>query len=520
MISNLLSKLKAHKNLVIVLSCIFLALIIITIVIILTVNSLKNINKENTAQETTTQLELADDSETALLTDVQPYDISDGTPTFDLYGEVGYNLNNYPSVMVRSDYSSDAEACDSTDATNYNEKAEVREKCIVLSKEKLVIPNHATLQIYSGSYKSYPTDDKDYWHWALEYAYALLPDGSMVSMSKAKVQFNFYDNETRIVQMNGSAYYRVKAQPEGYKFTVQVGDRIIELSDSETQISIDLDKDTTNKNNMDSYDLIKSGEEDQELIEILQSNKYIVNIINYSGAGRMYKRGTTSENLVILDDGDNSYKRFSFYDYKTRKTTDATQKEYENNKETVLSSDYYNDHAMFSVNNYGLGNFNSVSVSDLYDMLMVYFDNAKIVEYKEAMKYKEDMDNFNTEWNNFITKIGQCNDGWYKTATGTCCPNGTVHNPSIGTCTKTTYYYYCDAGWTLGSDNMCHKAGSSSEETKTPVYNQNSGAGGGICVDSSKPASFQLCKMGVTLGTSKMSGSKCCFNEVAEPVLN
>jgi hypothetical protein len=132
------------------------------------------------------------------------------------------------------------------------------------------------------------------------------------------------------------------------------------------------------------------------------------------------------------------------------------------------------------------------------------------------------MDDFTTEWNNFIKKTGTCKEGWYKAAEGRCCPDGYVYNSSKSLCTKTTYTYYCEEGWTLGSDNMCHKQGSGSttSEQKTPTYKSGSGTGGDICVDSSKPASYQLCKMGVSAGSGHMSGSKCCFASVADPKLN
>jgi len=477
------------------------------------------------SKEKESKLELANDSQASLLNAAQPYDLNDSTPTFDLYGEIGYveDENDTPSVMLRSDYSPDAESCGQTDALYYDEKPEVREKCIGLSKEKLVIPNHATLQTYNGTYKLYHNADKSDWDWVDEYAYALLPDGSMVNMANAKIQFNFYDNETRIVQMEGRAYYRIKAQPEGHKFTIQVGDRIIELSDAETQIMVDkdktaMDKDRDTLNNL--YVDEKSGEEvDQELMTKLKSQAYEVDIIQFAGTGKMYTRGSDSKKAVVLDDSDNSYKKFAFKDYKNRETTDATQEVYEREKETILSSYYFTGPAMFSIENYGLGNFNSVSVEDLYKMLMVYFDNASAYAYTSAMQYKKDMDEFTTEWNNFIKKTGTCKDGWYKATEDRCCPDGYKYNSSKNLCTKTTYTYYCENGWTLGSDNMCHKQGSSTSEQKTPTYNPGSGTSGDICVDSSKPASYQLCKMGVSAGSGHMSGSKCCFASVADPKL-
>jgi len=482
----------------------------------------KNNTKENNAN-----LELADDSQTALYTGTQSYDLLDSTPTFDLYGEVGYveDKNDAPAVMLRSDYRPDAEPCGQEDSLNYDKRPEVREKCIRLSKEKLIIPNHATLQTYNGAYKLYHNADKSDWDWVDEYAYAFLPDGSMVSMANAEIQFNFYNNETRIVQMEGRAYYRVKAQAEDHKFTVQVGDRIIELSDAETQIIVDKDKTAMDKDREKLNDLYvdqKDGSKiDEELLAELQSQAYDVDIVQFAGVGKMYKRGETLNNAIVLDDGDNLYKKFAFKDYKNKEATDATQEQYNRDKEIILSSYYFTGPAMFSIDNYGLGKFNSVSVEELYEMLMVYFDNASVAAYTSAMEYRKDMDNFTTEWNNFVKNLGSCKKGWHEVAEGRCCPDGYVYNASSAVCTKTTYYSYCEEGWTLESDNMCHKQGSSgtTSEQNAPVYKPKYGSDGDMCVDSSKPASYQLCKMGVSVGRGRMNGSKCCFQDVAEPDL-
>ena len=513
---------KSHRNkkliFFICIGVLIVGAILIAIIVLVSNQSKKFFTEE------AKQLELADDSEASLTIATQHYNLDDSTPTFDLYGETGYVDEGVgaPSVMLRSDYSPDAEPCNSSDILSYNGDPETRKKCIGLSKEKLVIPNHATLQTYNGAYKKYHNADKSDWDWVDEYAYAFLPDGSMISMANTKIQFNFYDNETRIVQMSGTAYYRVKMQPENYKFTVQVGDRIIELSDAEIQITLSEDKTAKDIERERINDLYLEQKENEDIsyesikdleAQYYNEKSYIVDITQFAGTGKMYKRGGTPETATYLDIEDNSYKKFAFSDSNTRESTDVDQKTYEKSKETLLSSYSYTVSAMFSENNYGLGNFNFVDVEDLYNMLMVYIDNASIDAYTSAMQYQNDMDEFTVQWNNFMQQIGTCEEGWYKTATGTCCPDGTIHDPDRGTCTKTTYYYYCEEGWTLEADNMCHKQGSSSQETYTPTYNPGSGSSSDQCVDNSKPASFQLCKMGVSTGSSHMQGSKCCFDQ-------
>jgi len=516
------SALKLSKKSVIVLIVLTLAvLILIALAIFLLTRSsvpIQNI-----------QLEYADDSEAALSSITQPYDLTDVTPTFDIYGEEGFNTSDAPVVLIRTDYSPDADPCTQSDNYDYDLGAydPNNGRCAELGRDNLTLPNHATVQIYSNYYK------EDYHNgYAIDYsAYAFLPDGSVVSLTNnSKVQFNFYDNETRIVQMEGDAYYRVKAQAEGNIFTVQVGDRLIELSDDELVITMD-SNDIANDNDLEELNEIyveqksKGGplDSDTETIARLQANNLIANIYVISGGAGIRTRDNSDGDTTAINE-ESPYQRLLFKDYGKRITNEPDSEELAEAQETFLEySSYATNQMKFSMTSYGLGNFNSVSFEDLYNMLMIRFDGIQVYAYNYSMAYMEDMENFNSEWNNFVSRISTCREGWYKATDTKCCPNDYQYNESTGSCTKTTYYYTCDEGWTLGSDNMCHRqvaVDSGEDETKTPTYYPSSDGNGDMCVTKSKPASYQLCSMAVSIGDAHMEGSSCCFDtEVAEPQL-
>ena len=229
-----LFELKLEKRQIIIISIVIAALIIIPLAVYFVLQNKHlptpiNNNAQNTFEEG-----YADDSESALATLAQPYDIEDTEPTFDLYGEVGTPGEEVAEDTVRtsSDFSPDSEECSSLEEGS----------CINLGREKTVMPNHSTVNLVV--WESYATEWSDDGLPGARVglkAYAVLPDVSMASIySDTKVQFNFYDKETRIVQMEGEVYYRVKPQEEGHVFTVQAGDRLIELNNAEAYVQIEI----------------------------------------------------------------------------------------------------------------------------------------------------------------------------------------------------------------------------------------------------------------------------------------
>jgi len=488
-------KLKLEKRQIIIISIVFVALIIIFLTVYFILrgknpSTLVNNNAQNTFQEG-----YADDSESALTTFAQPYDTEDTDPTYDLYGEVGTPPNedfSHDSVQISSDFSPDSEECSMSEEGS----------CIDLGREKTVMPNHSTVNL--TVWESYATK------WSDEglpgarvglKAYAVLPDGSMASIySDSKVQFNFYDKETRIVQMEGEVYYRVKPQEEGHVFTVQAGDRLIELNDAEAYVQIvhDVDAETARYEGweklekelgLEDYDYYddsgefdsakydeyeRLSEEYRKEIENSKGDIYAIYVYITSGNAKITSRSDRNTVLSELN-GDNPFTILKYREPEenTRVYFDAEQEEIDKWRE-LLSTGYESTEFManlnFSMSNYGMGNFAEVSAEDLVNMLQININAIEPQARKTTAWLKDDMDNFLSDWNEFVAKTS-CKAGWYLATSDTCCPDGYVWDSSRQSCTKTTYTYYCNEGYTLGSDNMCHKTGLAGESIKPTVGN-------------------------------------------------
>ena len=445
----------------------------------------------------------ADDSELALTTIAQLYDTENTEPTYDLYGEVGTSSEDstYDTVQTSSDFNPDSEECDTFEEGS----------CINLGREKVVMPNHSTVNLIV--WESYATE------WTESglpgarvglKAYAVLPDGSMAAInSDTKVQFNFYDKETRIVQMEGEVYYRVKPQEEGHVFTVQAGDRLIELNDAEAYVQIVRDTDAEEARyegwdklerelgledndyyydngelDLDKYEEYqRSLEEFRKEVDESKGDIYAIYVYITSGNAKITSRSDRNTVLSELNDKN----QFTILKYRvpeenTRVYFDAEQEEIDEWRE-ILATGYESTEFManltFSMSNYGMGNFAKVSAEDLVNMLQINIDAIEPQARKTTAWLKDDMENFLSDWNEFIAKTS-CKPGWYQATPDKCCPDGYRWDSSRQSCTKTTYTYYCEDGYTLGSDNMCHKTGSTSESIK-PTEGNTSAFTSGDC---------------------------------------
>ena len=487
-----LFELKLGKRQIIIISIIIASLIIVPLAIYFILQNkhlptLINNNAQRTFQEG-----YADDSETALTTFAQPYDTEDTEPTYDLYAEVGTpnEDSTYDTVRTSSDFSPDSEECSGLEEGS----------CINLGREKTIMPNHSTVNLVVwGSWATeWSESDLPGARVGLK-AYAVLPDTSMASIyHDTKVQFNFYDNETRIVQMEGEVYYRVKPQEEGHVFTVQAGDRLIELDDAEAYVQIvhDIDAETARYEEigrikeelgLEDYDYYNDyGEFDQDKydeyqhlseeyekeVEKRRGDIYAIYIDITSGNAKITSRSDRNTVLSELNE-DNPFTILKYREPEenTRVYFDAEQEEIDEWKETFATgyeSTEFMANLAFSISNYGMGNFAEVSKEDLVNMLQINIDAIEPEARKTAAWFKNDMENFLSDWNEFIEKTS-CKAGWYKATETKCCPDGYIWDSSRQSCTKTTYTYYCNEGYTLGSDNMCHKTGSTSESLEPVV---------------------------------------------------
>jgi len=479
------SKLKLEKRQRIIISIVLVALVIISLAVYFVFRGKNfptfiNNNAQNTFQEG-----FADDSEEALTTLAQPYDTEDTEPTYDLYAEVGTPNEDYTydTVQTSSDFSPDSEECSNSEEGS----------CVNLGREKTVMPNHSTvnLTVWEAYAIEWSESGLPGARVGLK-AYAVLPDVSMASIySDTKVQFNFYDKETRIVQMEGEVYYRVKPQEDGHVFTVQAGDRLIELNDTEAYIQVGIDNDEmmakyeerekfefdsdyVNDPYITQEEYIRRSEEMEEKMEEYNRRSeeyskdiYAVKVYVTSGSAKMYSRSDRNTIISELAE-DNSFTIFKYREYEKMNAYEAKQEEIDEWKEkleTGYESTEFMANLTFSMSNYGIGDFAKVSAEDLVNMLQININAIEPQARKTTAWLKDDMDNFLSDWNEFISKTS-CKAGWYQATSDTCCPNGYVWNSSKQLCTKTTHTYYCKDGYTLGSDNMCHKTGSTSESAK------------------------------------------------------
>jgi len=382
-----LFELKLEKRQIIIISIVIVALIVISLAVYFVLRG-KNLPTfiNNNAQKTF-QEGFADDSEEALTTLVQPYDTEDTEPTYDLYAEVGTpnEDSTYDTVQTSSNFSPDSEECDTFEEGS----------CIDLGREKKVMPNHSTVNL--TVWESYATE------WSDEglpgarvglKAYAVLPDGSMAAInSDTKVQFNFYDKETRIVQMEGEVYYRVKPQEEGHVFTVQAGDRLIELNDTEAYIQVEIDNDemiakneerekfeydsdyvndpyiTQEEYNRRSEEMEQKMEEYNRESEEYRKNIYAVRVYVTSGSAKIYSREDRNTMLYELTE-DNPFTIFKYRDYEKMNAYEAQQEEIDEKKDklaTGYESTEFMANLTFSMSNYGMGSkYSNVSIFNPY----------------------------------------------------------------------------------------------------------------------------------------------------------
>lgn len=485
-----LFELKLEKRQIIIISIVIVVLIVISLAVYFVLRG-KNLPTfiNNNAQKTF-QEGFADDSEEALTTLAQPYDTEDTEPTYDLYAEVGTpnEDSTYDTVQTSSNFNPDSEECSNSEEGS----------CIDLGREKTVMPNHSTVNlIVWGSYATEWSDEGLPGARVGLKAYAVLPDVSMASIySDSKVQFNFYDKETRIVQMEGEVYYRVKPQEEGHVFTVQAGDRLIELNDTEAYIQVEIDNDemiakneerekfeydsdyvndpyiTQEEYNRRSEEMEQKMEEYNRESEEYRKNIYAVRVYVTSGSAKIYSREDRNTMLYELTE-DNPFTIFKYRDYEKMNAYEAQQEEIDEKKDklaTGYESTEFMANLTFSMSNYGMGSFGGVSKEDLVNMLQININAIEPQARKTAAWFKNDMENFLSDWNEFVAKTS-CKAGWYQATSETCCPDGYIWDSSRQLCTKTTYTYYCNDGYTLGSDNMCHKSGSAGESIKPTVGN-------------------------------------------------
>jgi len=456
---------------------------------------LKDKEKDNTENNNEELLETADDSQEALSTIAQVYDTSDSEPAFKIYSQRTGAVEGYDESGVKMYDTCEIEKADT-------------DSIVEIGNDPIEKPNHCTLHF---SYSSLM-------------AYILLPDGSLIAAdSHAVLQINMYENETRIVQLNGEAYYRIAKQPEDKIFTVQMGNEVFVATGTEifahaytTYLTDDVW--------MDMKDPEVLEDMTQEEIDHMLEPNWRAGFGVLDGSGNIISRGedTNSEEAVAVTKGD--YWGFEFQNYGNMEVVNSSKGTTSDLRDSIKAlmtdrdpSDFnpysnaiasiinlVNEQIAISENSFGgVGNLSLMNYDDIVGGLTAYIyedKQASIVSLQEGI---EEERQFQEEWNSF----------W-----------DDVNNAYAEAHTVTVYGEpYCPyEGYELSADKTsCVYVGDGT--SSTPEYYPSDGSSGtqATCGEPGS-AVYQLCKMSIGLSgaNSYMSGSKCCMNpDIEEPTL-
>lgn len=333
-----------------------------------------------------------------------------------------------------------------------------------------------------------------------------------------------YEKETRIVQLNAYAYYRVAPQ-EGKKFSVQMVDRIMYVTGTEFFAGV---SSSFSGNGIWGHIELYEGSAEvklrtQDLVIMMTSKDYA-----------NYGHWTENGSWAWYWDEANAGKVHTFYNNDS--TTKTETLEFMGNGDKITWG-YMDNIANFltaqvesTKATYGFGNYNTVA-----NNLEAYVDE-RIATEKElrqemvignTMAYAKAYENYQKWYDGLVEKgeelrakaAAEAKASVSKGTTYSVCPTGTSY-AGDGKCCKTGTY--------LATDGYCHTYVHTNGQT-TPTYNpstpsisSSSGSSGSNCVSSGTVA-YQACKMaaeGVTNnGEYTLSGNKCCMPDIAAPTL-
>lgn len=458
----------------------------------------------------TTGSDYADDSENARSTLFQTYTAKDTETTFKVYADMEFD----EGVM------------EMTESCTYTDDTEPTDTVYTVGPIPTEIKNHCLLSFteFYGKSGFFKTNEPFN-------AYILLPDGSLITVTTEEnptIQVNIYEKETRIVLLNGYAYFRVAPQEKDHKFSVQMMDRVMYVTGTEFFAGTS-----------DTF----SGEEQKW-----------AHIEMYEGSGEVKLR--TQDLIIMLTHKD--YEQYGewvekngvagWYWYWDQQNTTSKQAhtfysdESLNGIEEMGSADKITAGYMENVGNfiksqlkttltaYGFGNYSSVvsqlepfvderivSEQELRYEILAEKQLSFLAAYDDLQAYKENLAKKAEEAKKQREEAAKANKtvSVVKSTTRKC-PTGTAYAGN-GKC--------CPAGSYLGINGYCNKPGqtqSSSTTKPTTVTSTTTSSGGsGENCTNSGTAMYQACSMAAQGGSSGyyISGNKCCMPDVEEPTL-
>lgn len=461
-------------------------------------------------EENEITLGYADDSEQALEIPLQAYTSEDTELKYMVYADI---IRTDPEVEM-------IETC------TYSDGTESKETRYLVGREPVQVSNHCLLTF--AEYDGPETIENSY----LYNVYLVLPDGTMITLSTKEtpsIQVNMYEKETRIVQLNGYAYYRVAPQEEGKKLSVQMVDRVMYVTG--TEFFAGVSSSFSGDGIWGHVELYEGSAEvrlrTQDLVIMMTSKDYA-----------NYGHWTQNGEWAWYWDEANAGKIHTFYSNDNSTKTQTMEAVGQEDKITwgYMSNltDFLTKQVETTMATYGFGNYKSVA-----NNLEAYVDERIATEKELRQEFvigntiaaAKAYENYRKWYDGLVEKgeelrakaAAEAAASASKGTTYSVCPSGTSFAGN-GKC--------CPTGTYLGTDGYCH--GSS---TSKPTYNpttpsiyadtsKSTGTGssgsGGNCISSGTIA-YQACKMaveGVTNdGSYYLSGNKCCMPEVSAPTL-
>lgn len=352
---------------------------------------------------------------------------------------------------------------------------------IPLGDEPVEVGNHCAVQ-FNAPYENMAAQEAGEINFNLN-SYLVLPDGSLITVTslpdifadQPEIQVNIFENETRVVMMDGGAYFRIVKQPEGKIFSIQIYDRIFK-----TTGPAELFASTMNEAKL--WDTAGNLSKEQVLHSEYYTSfdggqKFLDLTKDEEGNGSL----DTGAFRLIAGEGDiwvrGTNEKEKFESNKTYIVADSQEPTTLSGAPHISSAGYVEDEALsrYIPNTYTIFLTSQMALNKSEIGLNISGTDGKSTGNKVSAYVKH----YKSTWKKYIEKqikeiIAQekqeqaeeqareearrssysltvtCPTGMYYIGGNSCCPNGYVYNSSIDKCSKTTYY---------------------SQNTKTPRYN-------------------------------------------------
>ena len=384
-----------RKQIILISSALFLVLASVIVYAVL-----KNPTRENNTQQTNIQENTGEgyaESEKTESSSWQKAYSTETDPKILVYGEIADNpLGTEPYTI------------DLTEKCEYEDK-ETEESTYVLGSTPIEVRNHCILTL---SHTVDPTETQD-----TLTAYLVLPDNSVISLSSngfPTMQVNIYEKETRIVQMNSLAYYRISPQEDSHIFTVELPllSRIFTATGTELYAEMGF-----TEGSFPQYDL--------------DEGNYAGGFFLYEGSGNIRKTGST-EILESMDSNDNTNIYYGFLSLTTFQTEAISL--VTDTLDMVGRADFLTNQKAWS-EKYGFGNFSSFTTDTLKAFVYEHTEDvyAKTVSKVEEIKAEE-----NRKWEEM-----QDDDDNYSSSSGSSSTGSSSSSESCYAKGSASYQLFC-----------------------------------------------------------------------------